>query len=56
MHKRDFAAVGSWVGIAAVLWLVAWVIAEAIPVFNNLLSLIVSSQFPGIYIYFYFHC
>ncbi|KAJ5397455.1 Amino acid transporter transmembrane [Penicillium cosmopolitanum] len=40
MHKRDFAAVGSWVGIAAVLWLVAWVIAEAIPVFNNLLSLI----------------
>ncbi|KAJ5754475.1 Amino acid transporter transmembrane [Penicillium manginii] len=40
MHKRDFAAVGSWVGIAAGLWLVAWIIAEAIPVFNNLLSLI----------------
>jgi hypothetical protein len=54
MHKRDFTAVGSWVGIAAGLWLVAWIIAEAIPVFNNLLSLIVSSQFPGIYI-FHFH-
>jgi len=41
MHKRDFVAVGSWVGIAAGLWLLAWIIAEAIPVFNNLLSLIV---------------
>ncbi|KAJ5242977.1 Amino acid transporter transmembrane [Penicillium citrinum] len=40
MHKRDFVAVGSWVGIAAGLWLLAWIIAEAIPVFNNLLSLI----------------
>lgn len=46
MHKRDFVAVGSWVGIAAGLWLLAWIIAEAIPVFNNLLSLIVS--FSGI--------
>ena len=42
MHKRDWIATGSWVGIALVLWVIAWVIAEAIPVFNNLLSLIVS--------------
>lgn len=29
-----------WVIILFVLWLVAWVIAEAIPSFNNLLALI----------------
>ncbi|CAI7586175.1 unnamed protein product [Penicillium bialowiezense] len=40
MHKRDWIATGSWIGIAFVLWVIAWVIAEAIPVFNNLLSLI----------------
>lgn len=43
MQKRSFLSIGSWVGISLVLWVVAWVIAEAIPVFNNLLSLIVSS-------------
>lgn len=41
MHKRDFVAVGSWIGIAVALWVVAWVIASAIPVFSNLLSLMV---------------
>ncbi|PWY89299.1 hypothetical protein BO70DRAFT_165101 [Aspergillus heteromorphus CBS 117.55] len=40
MHKRTWKAVGSWVGIALGLWIVAWIIAEAIPVFTNLLSLI----------------
>ncbi|OGM50864.1 amino acid transporter, partial [Aspergillus bombycis] len=40
MHKRDWVAVSSWVGIAASLWILAWIIAEAIPVFSNLLSLI----------------
>ncbi|RHZ57779.1 neutral amino acid permease [Aspergillus thermomutatus] len=40
MHKRDWVAVSSWVGIALSLWIVAWIIAEAIPVFSNLLSLI----------------
>ncbi|KAB8224496.1 transmembrane amino acid transporter protein-domain-containing protein [Aspergillus novoparasiticus] len=39
MHKRDFVAVGSWIGIAVALWVVAWVIASAIPVFSDLLSL-----------------
>lgn len=42
MHKRNFVSVGSWIGITLVLWIIAWIIAEAIPVFNNLLSLIVS--------------
>lgn len=45
IQKKDFVAVGSWVGIALILWVVAWVIASAIPVFNNLLSLIVCSLF-----------
>ncbi|KAL4784715.1 transmembrane amino acid transporter protein-domain-containing protein [Aspergillus varians] len=40
VHKRDFIAVGSWIGIALTLWVIAWVIASAIPVFKNLLSLI----------------
>lgn len=41
MHKKDLVATGSWLLIGLVLWVAAWVIAEAIPVFNNLLSLIV---------------
>ncbi|KAJ5954312.1 hypothetical protein N7501_008591 [Penicillium viridicatum] len=40
MQKRSLVSIGSWVGITLVLWIIAWVIAEAIPVFNNLLSLI----------------
>ncbi|BDD57716.1 hypothetical protein MPDQ_003583 [Monascus purpureus] len=40
MNKNDWVARGSWIAIAASLWIIAWVIAEAIPVFNNLLSLI----------------
>ena len=43
IHQRSLLAVGSWVGIAFALWVLAWVIAEAIPVFNNLLGLIVRS-------------
>lgn len=41
MHKRDTIAVASWVGIALGLWVLAWIISSAIPVFSNLLSLIV---------------
>ncbi|RJE23334.1 hypothetical protein PHISCL_04320 [Aspergillus sclerotialis] len=40
MHKRDWVAVCSWIGIGLSLWIIAWIIAEAIPVFSNLLSLI----------------
>lgn len=43
MHERGVVAIGSWIAIAFGLWVLAWVIAEAIPVFNNLLSLIVRS-------------
>jgi uncharacterized membrane protein len=41
MHQKSFLAVGTWIGIALALWVIAWVIAESIPVFNDLLSLIV---------------
>ncbi|KAL2826325.1 transmembrane amino acid transporter protein-domain-containing protein [Aspergillus cavernicola] len=42
MHKKDLVAVGSWVLIGFSTWVIAWIIASAIPVFNNLLSLIAS--------------
>jgi hypothetical protein len=42
MKKRTFFSIGSWIGITFVLWVIAWIISEAIPVFNTLLSLIVS--------------
>ncbi|KAJ5149890.1 Amino acid transporter transmembrane [Penicillium atrosanguineum] len=40
MHKSDLVAVGSWIAISFSLWLIAWIIASAIPVFSDLLSLI----------------
>ena len=40
MSKRTWTSFGIWVGIVTGLWIVAWVIAEAIPVFNDLLGLI----------------
>lgn len=41
MHKRDLIAVGSWIGVALSLWIIAWIISAAIPVFSKLLSLMV---------------
>ncbi|PYI02425.1 hypothetical protein BO78DRAFT_454089 [Aspergillus sclerotiicarbonarius CBS 121057] len=40
MHERSLFSIGSWVAIGVISWIVAWVIAESIPVFNDLLSLI----------------
>lgn len=48
MQKRTMASIGSWVAITLILWIIAWVVAEAIPVFNDLLSLIVSVKMPMI--------
>lgn len=50
MHKRDWVAVSSWIGIALGLWILAWIISAAIPVFSNLLSLIVRLPYPPAYI------
>lgn len=41
MHQKTFLATGTWVAIGLTTWTVAWIIAESIPVFNELLSLIV---------------
>ncbi|KAJ5504979.1 Amino acid transporter transmembrane [Penicillium fimorum] len=50
MHKRDWVAIGSWVGIAFTCWVIAWIIADAVPVFSDLLSLI-SSLFASWFSY-----
>ena len=39
MSKRTWSSFGLWALIVLVLWIIAWIIAEAIPVFNNLLGL-----------------
>lgn len=39
MHKKGIKSYGPWMLICAVLWLVAWLIAEGVPVFENLLGL-----------------
>lgn len=44
MHERGLVAVGVWILLALVLWIFAWIIAEGIPVFNDLLGLIVRPQ------------
>ncbi|KAJ5231150.1 hypothetical protein N7489_011858 [Penicillium chrysogenum] len=40
MHRRSFLSIGSWVAICLGVWVIAWIVAESIPVFNDLLSLI----------------
>ncbi|RJE24931.1 hypothetical protein PHISCL_02763 [Aspergillus sclerotialis] len=42
MHKRDWVGLGSWLAIGLGCWIIAWIISEAIPTFNDLLSLISS--------------
>lgn len=45
MHQRSLLGTGAWIGLALGYWIIAWIIAEAIPVFSDLLSLIVSFLF-----------
>jgi hypothetical protein len=40
MSQRTFLSVGTWVAITLTFWVIAWVLAESIPVFNDLLALI----------------
>ncbi|OJJ42299.1 hypothetical protein ASPZODRAFT_1502128 [Penicilliopsis zonata CBS 506.65] len=40
MHTRSLLSIGTWVAICIGVWVVSWVVAESIPVFNDLLSLI----------------
>ena len=50
MGKRSWSSFGIWLAIVFVLWVIAWIIAEAIPVFNDLLGLI-SSLFASWFTY-----
>lgn len=40
VHQRNLKSLGSWSGICAALWILAWMLAESIPNFNLLLGLI----------------
>jgi hypothetical protein len=40
MSQRTFLSLGTWLSITLALWIIAWIIAESIPVFNNLVGLI----------------
>ncbi|KAK2744140.1 hypothetical protein FQN57_004400 [Myotisia sp. PD_48] len=40
MSQRSLLSIGTWVLLTTILWVLAWIIAEAIPTFNTLLSLI----------------
>jgi hypothetical protein len=41
IRSRSWTSYSIWVVILSILWLAAWVIASSIPIFNNLLGLIV---------------
>ena len=40
MSEHSFRSWGSWVGLCALSWLLAWIIASSIPVFSDLLGLL----------------
>lgn len=40
IHSRGWKSIGLWLGLGVTCWVVAWIIAEAIPVFSDLNSLI----------------
>ena len=42
MHQRSLRGTGAWIALTLTFWTISWIIAEAIPVFSDLLSLIVS--------------
>lgn len=40
LHSRGLVATGSWIGLAVLVWVIAWIIAESIPNFSDLLGFI----------------
>jgi amino acid permease len=40
LAKRTTLGVIGWLGVTAALWVIAWIIAQSIPVFSNLLGLV----------------
>jgi hypothetical protein len=49
MSQRTWLSVGTWIAITLTMWVIAWIIAESIPVFEDLLALI-SSLFASWYV------
>jgi len=48
LHEHTVIGWGTWIGLCALAWIIAWIISEVIPVFNDLLGLVASlfaSQF-----------
>lgn len=43
MNEYSLVSYGSWILIVLTLWTVAWIIANAIPVFNDLLGLLAAA-------------
>ncbi|KAF1987617.1 amino acid transporter [Aulographum hederae CBS 113979] len=50
LSSKSFLSIGSWMAITLTLWVIAFIIAESIPNFNDLLSLI-SSLFASWFTY-----
>ncbi|KAI9687938.1 MAG: hypothetical protein M1822_002020 [Bathelium mastoideum] len=50
INKRTKTATFSWIGVTGAVWIIAWIIAESIPDFDNLLALI-SSLFASWFTY-----
>lgn len=40
LNSKGWIPTSTWIGIVVTLWIIAWIIAESIPVFNDLLGLI----------------
>ncbi|KAH8755799.1 transmembrane amino acid transporter protein-domain-containing protein [Diaporthe sp. PMI_573] len=40
LHSRGIVATGTWIGIGATAWTLAWIISQSIPIFSDLLGFI----------------
>jgi hypothetical protein len=40
LHSRGLVGTGSWIGLAVGVWVIAWIIAESIPNFSDLLGFV----------------
>ncbi|KEF60478.1 uncharacterized protein A1O9_02039 [Exophiala aquamarina CBS 119918] len=43
MNERSLVSYGTWVLITPIMWTIAWITAEAIPAFNDLLVLLAAA-------------
>lgn len=46
MHSQSLMSRLVWAAICAGLWILSWIIAEGIPVFNDVLGLAVCTTYP----------